>query len=103
MATAYTSNPFVRLWHLYTASLAARPIRTKMVTSASMYVVADSIAQLVIEKRKLPWSRDNEDGELSEVQRKEGEQPREEWDVSSHLLFPSEILGEIADKRKSRR
>lgn len=51
MSAAAQHGFFSRTWQRYLGALKQRPIRTKSVTSASLYVVADCIAQFGIEGR----------------------------------------------------
>jgi protein Mpv17 len=48
-----SSNLLSRLWERYLFALKEHPIRTKMITSGSLYVVGDNIAQFGIEGRTL--------------------------------------------------
>ncbi|BEI81907.1 hypothetical protein CcaverHIS002_0210670 [Cutaneotrichosporon cavernicola] len=52
-ATLATRRGVSRLWQGYLAQLAARPLRTKMVTSGTMFFVGDAIAQFGIEGRRV--------------------------------------------------
>jgi len=40
-----------RMWSRYLVALKERPVRTKMITSGSLYVVGDCVAQFGIEGR----------------------------------------------------
>lgn len=52
-ATLATRRGIARLWQGYLGQLAARPLRTKMVTSGTMFFVGDAIAQFGIEGRRV--------------------------------------------------
>lgn len=58
-------------WQAYLSQLKSHPLRTKMATSASMFLLADSVAQFGIEGRRVG----------SDIEH-EGEEPVPKWDVS---------------------
>jgi hypothetical protein len=51
-ATLRLANP-AKLWRSYLSALEARPIRTKVLTSVTLFVAGDIFAQLAIEKKQL--------------------------------------------------
>jgi hypothetical protein len=57
MASITSSRPWGRLWSSYLAQLAQRPLRTKMITSGVMFVIADGVTQFGIEGRRLGIER----------------------------------------------
>ncbi|GMK59275.1 hypothetical protein CspeluHIS016_0702900 [Cutaneotrichosporon spelunceum] len=52
-ATVATRRSISRVWQSYLTQLAARPLRTKMVTSGTMFFIGDAIAQFGIEGRRV--------------------------------------------------
>ena len=52
MATIRLASP-AKLWRSYLSALEARPIRTKVLTSMTLFVTGDIFAQLAIEQRQL--------------------------------------------------
>lgn len=56
-----------RAWSRYTAALREHPVRTKMATSGTLYVVGDNIAQFDIEGRSLRGNSENEDDAAYDV------------------------------------
>ncbi|KAL7419104.1 hypothetical protein Q5752_005940 [Cryptotrichosporon argae] len=52
MAPPAASGTFARAWAAYLRQLAARPLRTKMATSAALFAVGDCVAQFGIEGRR---------------------------------------------------
>ena len=52
MATVRLASP-AKLWRSYLSALEARPIRTKVLTSITLFVTGDIFAQLAIEQRQL--------------------------------------------------
>lgn len=59
MTTASRIGPLGRLWSRYLVALRDHPIRTKMITSGSLYIVGDNIAQFGIEGRSLVSTEDD--------------------------------------------
>jgi hypothetical protein len=51
-ATLRLASP-AKLWRSYLSALEARPIRTKVLTSVTLFVAGDIFAQLAIEKKQL--------------------------------------------------
>lgn len=58
-ATAGRVGFATRLWKSYLHVLQVHPIRTKMITSGSLYVIGDNIAQFGIEGRTLLSTEDD--------------------------------------------
>jgi hypothetical protein len=52
MATIRLASP-AKLWRSYLSALEARPIRTKVLTSTTLFITGDVFAQLAIEQRQL--------------------------------------------------
>jgi hypothetical protein len=53
MATTIRLASPAKLWRSYLAALELHPIRTKVLTSTTLFVTGDAIAQLAIEQRQL--------------------------------------------------
>jgi hypothetical protein len=59
MATTVQAGYMSRIWNRYLTALRERPIRTKMMTSGSLYVVGDGIAQFGIEGRSFNYRQED--------------------------------------------
>lgn len=77
-----------RLLNAYLDRLKRKPLSTKMVTSALLFFAGDSIAQLGIEGRSLPWLRKAEEKEKIEAMSKQ-EREDASWDPyrAARLIF----------------
>lgn len=54
MATSVaTPGRAARIWAAYLRQLEARPLRTKMITSATLFTLGDTMAQFGIEGRRI--------------------------------------------------
>lgn len=67
-ATVTAARPGIasRLWAGYLRQLALRPLRTKMVTSGSMFIIGDTIAQVGIEGRRIGGEPEPEGYEVAD-------------------------------------
>lgn len=82
-AAAGSASSFAsRLWSRYLVQLKTKPIRTKMVQSGVIYVVADLTAQFGIEGRRL----DPLNEETDETKR---------YDVSAHAIVQMYTTGQL--------
>ena len=59
MAATIQAGFMRRVWSRYLVALKERPIRTKMVTSGSLYVVGDCVAQFGIEGRSFNYKKED--------------------------------------------